>query len=493
MTSAAAAPGQETPKGHPPALYILFFAELWERFSFYGMRALLVLYMTNAFLGYDEEHAYGVYAAYSTLVYASPIIGGWLADKVMGYRRSVMWGAILMAIGHFAMAFENSQVFYLALGLIAIGNGFFKPNISSMVGQLYKEGDPRRDGGFTIFYMGINIGAMIAPLACGYLGEKVGWHYGFSLAGVGMLVGLVVFQRGQKKLGEIGLPPRDGAMGERYGPLSKGNLIYLGTALAIPVFALLLNQYGVSKVVLGVALLAVILPMVKMAFAEEVVQRQRIFVYFILFAFHTAFWAFFEQAGSSLTTFADKNVQRQITESWLVPTSWFQSVNPLFIVMLGPLFSNLWISLDRKGFQPSIPMKFALGLFQLGLGFAVLVWGAGQFATNGLTPATVLILMYLLHTMGELCLSPVGLSAVTKLAPPKAVGYFMGSWFLSIALGHTIAGMIAGETASDEMLPEESLEVFSGVYWQGALILMGLGVFLALSSKLINKMTHGVK
>jgi POT family proton-dependent oligopeptide transporter len=512
MSNGTAAAEERTLLGHPPALYVLFFAELWERFCFYGMRALLVLYMASKVVeaegkapgfGYEDGRAYAIYGAYGTLVYAFPLVGGWLADRFLGYRRAVITGALFMAVGEFLLVVYDEQLFFLGLGALCVGNGFFKPNISSMVGKLYPQGDPRRDRGFTIFYMGINIGALLSPLACGYVGETYGWSYGFGLAGLGILTGLAGFVWGQKLLGEVGAPPTPTILSERGAVgLPNGLTIVAGAALAVPIAAYVLFESSLAKILLYVLGIAFLIPMLRSTFQADRVQRDRTLVYFVLWIFHTAFWMLFEQAGSSLTLFAERNVDRVFEGiqapdgggAWTFPTSWFQSVNPFFIVALAPLFTLLWTGLQKLKADPSIPLKFALGVIQLGLGYAVLVWGARHFSQEGLTPFVFLVLMYLLHTTGELCLSPVGLSAVTKLAPEKSVGFFMGFWFLSISFAHNLAAMIAGETAADASTPaQETLDVYAGVYWQGALFLLGMGVFLALVARWINKLAHGVR
>ncbi|MEM9072917.1 MAG: peptide MFS transporter [Myxococcota bacterium] len=442
----------------PRALYMLFFAEMWERFSFYGMRALLTLYLVRQLFSDMNEQgadakAKGIYAAYGALVYATPFLGGIIADRVLGYKRSVMLGAVLMAIGHFVMAIETEFMLYVALAFLIAGNGFFKPNISSMVGGLYESrNDPRRDGGFTIFYMGINLGAGAAPLLCGWLGETYGWAWGFGLAGVGMLAGLVVFGMGQGMLGTNGDAP-SALLKKKVGPLSIEWLTYLGAFASVVLFALLVRYFHVMSYVLTPFAVGVILVILGYALKSEKVVRERLFVVIVLLFFSTLFWAFFEQAGSSLTLFTDTNVDRGE-----VPASIFQSVNPTFILLLAPLFSMLWTRLGSSGKEPSTPLKFALGVAQLGVGFLVLAWSAsfvadgsvnviadGETVTQAAAVVPVIFLLggYFFHTTGELCLSPVGLSMVTKLSPKKITAMVMGAWFLSSAMAHHVAGIIA--------------------------------------------------
>lgn len=498
-SSAVPAEHRPTLLGHPAALFVLFFTEMWERFNYYGMRALLVLYMTKSLLlSYDDARAYAVYGAYTTLVYLTPIIGGWLADRFMGYRRAVVTGGLFMAAGEFCLMVSHSTAFFVGLALLTIGNGFFKPNISTMVGKLYAQGDGRRDRGFTIFYMGINLGAFLAPLICGTVGETYGWHYGFMLAGIGMLLGLGVFLWGQRLLGEVGLPPTVDKQGNPVRQTSSTSaLIWVAALAAVPLSALLLNQTELTQWLLYALSGAMLLVILRIAFRETAVQRHRIFLYLCLWIFHCGFWALFEQAGSSLTLFAERNVDRHYALAGFsgeIATSTFQSVNPLFIVALGPVFSLIWAFLQRRDWEPNIPAKFGMGLVLLAFGFLALVWGARGFAVDSLTPMSFLVLMYCLHTLGELAISPVGLSAVTKLVPQQSVGFFMGFWFLSISFAQFVAGKIAGETAvSADATPAESLAVYSGVYWQGGLIILAAGVVLVLASGLINKLSHGVK
>lgn len=469
--------------GHPKGLFVLFFSELWERFSFYGMRALLVLYMTKA-LQYADDRAYGIYGAYVGFVYATPLVGGMLADRFLGARRAIVTGGILMALGHFAMAIEHPIFFFGAMALIISGNGFFKPNISTLVGSLYENHDARRDGAFTIFYMGINIGAGLAPLLCGYLGERLGWHYGFTLAGVGMVVGLAVFLRGQKLLGEFGRPPRPEAFGERLAGFPKLIVLYACILLFVPIAAYLLTQPAwVRVVVYGFSPLFV-LYVVWEALRSPAAERGRLFVILVLILFSMMFWASFEQAGSSINLFTDRHVDRHIF-GWEVPTTWFQAVNPAFIILLAIPFSWLWVRLGRAGKNPSSPVKFGLGLLQLALGFVSLVIAASQANETGSAPLFWLVLAYFLHTTGELCLSPVGLSTVTKLAPVRLVGLMMGMWFLSSAFAGVLSGQIAALTGGEAGYEK----VFRMIVMIGG----ATGLLLLLLSPLLKKLEHGAE
>ena len=435
-------------EGHPRALTTLFFTEMWERFSYYGMRALLILYMTRQIL-YGDSQAYGIYAAYGALVYATPFIGGVIADQLLGYRKAIILGATLMAIGHFLMAIESSVFFYGALAFLIIGNGFFKPNISSMVGGLYKPGDPRRDGGFTIFYMGINLGAFMAPLACGLLGELLGWHYGFGLAGIGMVLGLIVFVKGQNRFEPTnGAPPNPEKLTAQLIPgINRERLIYIASFLIAPLIGLLVWNYQLMTYVLTPFAVVVFIGLLIMSFTFEKIERQRVWVILILAFFSITFWAFFEQAGSSITLFTANNVNREIL-GFVVPTSVFQSVNPLYIIIFAPIFASLWIALGKRNKEPNTTVKFALGIIQLGLGFGVFVLGAQMAGPDGMVALTFLLFGYLLHTTGELCISPVGLSMVTKLSPARIVSMVMGAWFLSFAMAQHVGGMIARLTST---------------------------------------------
>ena len=444
-------------KIHPKALFYLFFVELWERFSYYGMRALLVLYMTAELLdggfGFDDSRAYGVYAAYGALVYSTPLIGGYLAENFMGYRKSIMWGAILMALGHFAMAFEAQVIFYLALALLILGNGFFKPNISSMIGKYYGEGDPRRDGAFTIFYMGINIGAFLTPLTCGAIGELEGWHYGFSLAGFGMLIGLIIFWMAQKNgaLEDKGFQSEQAiANNEKmsFAGMKPMSLIYIGSFAVLPIIWLLVKYNHIVEFLLPAIIIAALGYMLYVSFNYEKVARQRIWVILTLFFFTAVFWSFFELAGSALTLFTDRNVDKTLF-GYEMTTTFFIAINPLFIMLFAPIFSWMWIKLAKANWEPAAPLKFAVGLILLGLGFLVLNLGSST-ATAGAIGGVFIVLLYLLHTLGELTLSPVGLSLVTKLSPVKMVGFIMGFWLMSSAVAHQVGAPIARLTSVNE-------------------------------------------
>ncbi len=486
-------------KMHPKVLFFLFMTELWERFSYYGMRALLVLYLTSVTtkggFGFPEKSAYGIYAAYGALVYLTPLLGGFLSDKFLGFRKSIIWGALLMASGQFTLSFSsgNEIVLYVGLALLVIGNGFFKPNISSLIGKFYAQGDPRRDGAFTIFYMGINIGAFLTPLTCGTIGELEGWGYGFLCAGIGMLLGLGIFlYTASLGLLENHAEPPTLAKGTKLFGLSPSVAIYGGTFLLIPIAGMLIRQNDIMDYLLGAVGLGAIGYMIFLSFQYPREERQRIWVIVVLLVFTAIFWTFFELAGSALSLFTEKNVDKSILGQKLT-TSNFQAVNAFFIMLFAPVFSVMWIKLAKSGWEPAAPVKFAIGLLLLGAGFVVLNLGKAA-AVAGIMPALFLILLYLLHTLGELALSPVGLSLVTKLAPAKVVGFMMGFWFLSSAIAHQAGKWIANETATDkDATPEQTLDLALGVFNNVGMFALGSGVLLLALSPIIKKWMHGIK
>ena len=499
--------------GHPRGLYVCFLTELWERFSFYGMRALLIFYLTEHFL-FGDDKAFLIYGAYSAMVYVMPVIGGMLADRYLGSRKAVTYGAVLLVIGHFGMAFEGPpatvnnegvardplflEIFYLSLAFIITGVGFLKANISTLVGALYGANDPRRDGGFTLFYMGINIGAFLASILCGWLGQTYGWAYGFGLAGVGMLFGLVVFLRGQPHLSNLAEPPSPHRLKEKLlGPADREWLIYGGGLIGVLIiWKLVQHQEMVGNALLGFGGLMLVV-VVAYAFIKcEQVERHRMFVASTLIAFSVLFWALFEQAGSSLNLFADRSVDR-VVAGYEIPASVFQSLNAFFIFMLAPLFAALWGWLAARKREPSVPVKFALALAQVGLGFLVLVFGAQNTPDGTPTPLIWLVLIYLLHTTGELCLSPVGLSMITKLSVSRLVGMMMGVWFLASAGANFIASQIARLTGADRQAdqlldPGAALATTLEVYTQVGWLAVAVAVFLLIISPLLHRGMHGV-
>ena len=555
----------DAPQGHPSGLYVLFGAEAWERFSYYGMRALLVLYLTKA-LGVPKEHALEIYGLYTGLVYLTPLLGGYLADKILGRRKAVLIGGILMGLGQIFLMFPATLT--LALGLLIAGNGFFKPNISTMVGGLYREGDTRRDGAFTIFYMGINLGALFSPIICGNLGERVGWAVGFGSAAVGMALGLAQFVFGQKHLGDTGLPPKKSDDGEkkeiggtgpyRAGALPSGTptvlvardyidvLIWcVSTAAAVYGVLFAWNFVGPvwsaapSILKIGLLLAAVSVVFFQLYKGTTHSEKQEVSVIIILVAFNIFFWMGFEQAGGTMTLFADEQTDRNVgglgmlfiaafvfacaynfrrsTKAevsgqglWLsltgmfvlmgigtlglaivnfkngtttnIPASQFQAINPLLIVALAPTFSNMWSKLDTGKYKSSTPTKMAIGMILLGMGFMVLYVGQKLAIASG-TKASAgwLTAVYFIHTLGELCLSPIGLSMVTKLAPPRVTSLAMGLWLFSSAVANYLAGIL------ESLLTKVNVPIY------GFLIVSSVGpaVLLLLLTPLLKKWMHG--
>ncbi len=439
--------------GHPKGLLYLFFAELWERFSFYGMRALLVLYMTK-YLLFSDEMSFGIYAAYMSLVYVTPLLGGMLADQILGYRKAIVLGGMLMALGHFLLTFESAIFFYGSLAFIIVGNGFFKPNISSLVGKLYKEGDTRRDSGFTIFYMGINIGGAVAPLLCAWLSEMYGWHYGFIVAGLGMLLGLLVFNRGlQSNVFEHhGLIPDEKVYNNKYIGLKTGNWVVVCSFLAVPIFAAIVYFYKLEHYLVWIVSILMVLFLISVLKKVSTSERKKLLVAVYFTVLYTLFSAIFEQAGSSLTLFADRSVN-------LIGLNAAQtnSINSGFIIMLAIPFSILWTFLAKRNKNPNSVIKFGLGLLFLGFGFVIFGLSANQADQFAKTPMFFLIIGTLVYTIGELFLSPIGLSKMTELSPLKYIAFIMGVWLSANFFGHFFAGKIASLTT----VKEGEVSVFS--------------------------------
>ncbi|TDG13494.1 MFS transporter [Seongchinamella unica] len=499
--------------GHPRGLFVCFATELWERFSFYGMKYLLLLYLTKYHL-FSDANGLDVLGGYAALVFATPVIGGLLADRYLGMRKAVIFGGLLLVLGHLGMAVEGEQarqvgdqivrdtaalqVFYLSLALIVVGVGFLKPNISTIVGRLYTEDDPRRDSGFTIFYMGINLGAFAATLLCGYLGETLGWAYGFGAAGIGMLLGLVTFITGQKHLHGHAEPHDPQSLKEK-SPIGINRewTIYLSAIAGVAVIWQMLQFHAAVGLTLNLMSVAVLLGLTWFVTTQcDVVERQRMIALVILTLSTVVFWALFEQAAGSMTLFADRVMDRKIVGLELTAAQ-YGSLNSLFIFLLAPIFAWLWTALGRRGLEPSTPVKFALGIGQAGLGFGALVLGAANPDQAGMVTGYWMVLAYLLHTSGELCLSPVGLSAVTKLAVPRVVGVMMGAWFLATAYSEFVAAQLSklaaietsGGSVSDVNAALASYTtLFSDLLYFG----LGFAVLLLLLSPLLRKMMHGV-
>ena len=443
--------------GHPRGLSTLFFTEMWERFSYYGMRALLLLYMTAPLsaggLGFDAAQGGAVYGLYTSMVYMACLPGGWVADRLIGQRKAVLYGGLLIAAGHFSMAVPALPAFYLGLFLIVIGTGLLKGNVSVIVGQLYGPEDTRRDAGFSIFYMGINLGAFVAPIICGYLGQNISWHVGFGAAGIGMTLGVIQYVLGSRQLGDAGLHPAPAASPEAAAADRRTARTWGLVGLALVLVIGLGGYTGLVPVTptqvsdaAGVFLLLATVGFFGWLFLSSgwtAAEKKRLYVIGVLFVASALFWSVFEQAGSTLNLFADRNTDTRLFGQSF-PSSWFQSLNSLFLIILAPVFAWFWQWLARRDQEPTSPAKFVWGLVFVGLGFAVLVGPAASAESGTLASPAWLTLTYLLHTIGELALSPVGLSAMTVLAPPRIAGLVMGVWFLATSVGNFIGGRVSG-------------------------------------------------
>lgn len=500
VASAAPANSSEV-LGHPRGLITLFFTEMWERLSYYGMRALLVLFMTDQVMsggmGLDDSSATAIYGIYTALVYLVALPGGWIADRLLGAQRTVFFGGIVIMSGHFVLAIPSINAFFIGLLLVVLGTGLLKPNVSAIVGELYAPGDPRRDGGFSIFYMGINIGAMLGPLVCGTLAQSpnFGWHYGFAAAGVGMLFGVIQFHQTRRYLGDAGLAPSSSGDKTRDAAARRNGWKLLVVALAaLAAFVALalagsisLDPVAISRGSTGV-IVAVTIAFFVYLFAFGNLtgdEKKRVSVFIVLLIGSAMFWSGFEQAGSSLNIFADRYTVLDLGWITLLST-WFQSVNSIFIIIFAPVFAWLWVALAKRNLNPSTPAKFGLGLLFLALGFFMMVIASSSVADGDRALPVWLILTYLFHTFGELALSPVGLSATTKLAPRRFVGQMMGIWFVSIAIGNLVAGQIAGEFDPD------NIQAFPGQYWFIVMTTAGTGIILLVLTKPLRKLMGGV-
>ena len=469
--------------GHPKGLYMLFFAEMWERFSYYGMRAILIFYLTQHWLFSDSKSTL-IYGAYTSLVYITPVLGGYLADRYLGQRKAVLFGGVLLAAGHSLMAVEGVggqddptiNVFWAALAFIIVGSGFLKANISVMVGQLYKLTDTRRDSAYTVFYMGINVGAALGTILVAYLGQTIGWGFGFGLAGIGMLAGLVVFVLGKGALKGAGEAP---------APLAKSRemTIYaIGFASVAVIWALVQYQDVIQTLlaVSGVALLGYVL---YESLKLEKEPRERMFAILFLISLNPLFWGLFEQAGGSMNLFTDRFVDRGG-----VPSGIFQSINPIIIILVAPIFAALWVWLGKRGAEPSAPAKFGLALAQMGFANLVLVWGAEAYGVAAMTPVILVFAYYFFATTGELCLSPVGLSAMNRLAPTFLASLIMGAWFYMTAVGNFVAGKIGEATGGHDgqMTKQGLLDIYEMFGW----IAIGAAVAVLLVSPIVKRWMH---
>lgn len=499
--------------GHPKGLFILFMTEMWERFSFYGMKALLIFYLVRYHLFTDSE-GYVVVGSYAAMVYAMPVIGGYLADRYLGFRKAVLFGGILLVLGHLGMAYEGNAatamadgsiqkdefalgVFFYSLSLIVMGVGFLKANISSIVGELYEEGDERRDSGFTIFYMGINLGSFLATILCSWLGETYGWSYGFGAAGIGMLVGLATFVYGSKYF-QGKAEPKDPALLRQklLGPINREWSIYLAAVLGTGIVWWLIQRHEWVEWMLILASVASLIFIIYQLTQSGKVERDRLIALTILIIFSVVFWALFEQAYTSMNLFAERSIDRHIL-GFEVPPGSFLSLNALFIILFAPVFAGIWIWLEKRKIQPDATLKFAVAIILAALGFGVLVFG-GSIAEAGKVAAIWLVLAYLLHTWGELCISPVGLSSVTKLSPARIGGFMMGVWFLATAGAEYVAALLAklasidteaGQVTDVVAATESYIQLFQKLFIVGSVI----GVILLVLSPFVKKLMHGIK
>ena len=581
MSTTDLAGAQKQFLGHPRGLVILFFTEMWERFSFYGMRALLVLYLTQHFL-FSSNNAQGIYAAYAALVYLMPVIGGAIADRFLGSRKAVTIGALLLVAGHFLMAFEGSggkeyiqyqgqeyaiavqgrdtdrQLFavngdtrtpivisptgiqvtgpavsesvaqaapaaapafpaqipaggysirkvvdlagqstlFFALALIVVGVGFLKPNISTVVGSLYEEGDPRRDSGFTIFYVGINLGSVLASALCAWLGIQYGWAYGFGLAGIGMLAGLITFWAGQKWLGNRADPPPSANLGKKTFGVAREAWIYiLGILFVVPMWLIVQQHDAVEASLLYLVPTIFVGLLAYSAFFIKGDARWKMLAAIVLTMFSVVFWALFEQAGSSLTLFADQSTEMPHGFN----AAMTQTFNPGTIIIFGPIMAALWLWLGKRGLEPNVPVKFGMALVGVGAGFLLLVWASHTQVNDAFkVPLIWLFLAYFLHSIAELMLSPVGLSMITKLSVPRMVGMMMGAWFMASALAHIVAGLVAKSTSTETVGgvvtdPALALATYAKVFQEIGLWGVGIGIALLLGSPILKWMMRGVK
>lgn len=496
-TTAPTVPDYPQTMGHPRPLWMLFMTEFWERFAFYGMRWALTLYIVAEFFGGSptgQAFASRTYGAYLALVYAAAVFGGYVADKVIGYQRSILVGAVVMSAGLFMIMLPNQDIFLLGLSTVIVGNGLFKPNISSMVGQLYGVGDPRRDRGFTLFYMGINAGALASPLLTGWLASyftdtpmQQNYKLVFLASGIGMLFSLLWFWIGRRQLKGVGRPLPDQA--------NRMRVVYvlIGCIIAIPLVYLVMAKAGavVLQWLLSILFVGLCVLLMIDGVREGKVQRDRVIAMLVIFVFNVLFWMFYEQAGSSFNFLAENIVDRKMFGGWEFPVGWFQSVAPLALVLLAPPMSLLWGWLDKRKLEPSIPRKFGFGLLGNAVAFVVLMYALSSLVDpQGLIPFWPLVLVYVLQTVGELCLSPIGLSMVTKLAPGRLVGLAMGGWFLSTGIGNNLSGIFASHVSGKTgMTVASALSGFTFSFW----LLGGAAMVLLLVAPLINRLMHGVK
>ena len=479
----------------PKALYLLFFTEMWERFSFYGMKALLLAYMV-IHIKFDEPKAYAILGSYAALVYTMPMFGGMLADKFLGYRKAILFSGIIMSIGHFVLAIPQEWSFFYGMAFIICGNGFFKPNISSLVGTLYEENDIRRDSGFSLFYMGINIGAALGGLLCGYVGQKINWHYGFGLAGIFMLIGLVVFIFGQNILQNKGLPPNKEILNKPiFGFIKTEYFIYLATLLVVPFVVILFNKYSAMDYIMFGLGIASLLYILWIAYKLDHDARNKLFAALVMIIFSVLFWSFYEQNSGSLNLFAMRNVNMNLNGSTLPALAINNFLPPAWVIIMSIAFAWLWPWLNQIGKEPSTPLKFALSFILMGIGFFVFYIACRNNMQNGLIPLWAFILGYFFIICGELCLSPIGLSMITKLSPTKMVGLMMGIWFFASAIGEFMAQKIGSLMSVPETVQNNavaSMPYYSSILSNVALGSVIVGILLLLLVPLLKRWMKNV-
>ena len=458
----------------PKQLYLLFFAEMWERFSFYGMKALLIAYMTSQ-LNYDDPKAYAILGSYAALVYTMPMFGGFMADRFIGFQRAIIFGGILMTIGHLVLALPNDWSFFYGMAFIICGNGFFKPNISSLVGTLYSKNDPRRDSGFSIFYMGINIGAAIGGALCAYVGTEINWHYGFGLAGVFMLIGLIVFVIGKKSLGSRGLPPNDAALNKPvFGFIKTEWLIYGGTLVVVPLVVTLFHQYEVMDYIMFALGIISLIYVLSIAMKLEKEAKLKLFAAMVMIIFSIVFWAVYEQNAGAMNLLAERNSKMTLLGMDLPELSVNNFLPPGWVIVLTLLVAPLWPWLNKRGKEPSTPLKFAISFIFLGIGFYVFYLGCLANESTGVIPLWPFVLGYMFIILGELCISPIGLSMVTKLSPVKIVSMMMGIWFFASAIGEFLAGKIGSLMSVPKEILDKNNPVLSLPYYADVIQKIGI-------------------
>lgn len=481
---------------HPKQLYILFFAEMWERFSFYGMKALLLAYMVTH-LNFDEPKGYAILGSYSALVYTMPMFGGFVADKYLGYSKSIIFGGILMAMGHLILAIPQEWSFFYGMAFIICGNGFFKPNVSSMVGTLYSKNDPKKDSGFSLFYIGINAGAALGGLVCGYVGQKINWHYGFGLAGIFMILGLMVFYWGKKSFKEKGLPPSTEKLNRTFlGFITTETVIYSGTIIMVPLIVFVFNMYAMIEFIMfGLGAISIIY-IFYLGSKMEKEARYKLMAALILIIFSIFFWAFYEQNSGSLNLFALRNVDMKILGFNLPALSVNNFLPPAWVIVLSFLFARLWPFLNKIGKEPSTPLKFAISFMLMALGFYVFWIACKMNGANGLIPLWSFVAGYFFIICGELCISPIGLSMITKLSPARMVGLMMGIWFFATAAGELLASKIGSLMSVPKLLQNNaiaSLPYYQTILFKICVAAICTGIFLFLLIPILKKWMKDVQ